>query len=216
MIQQLKYILSTLLIYSSLFAQTPDEINNRKNDSLTCIAADAYALRKNIDIKALRFTNETKLPIVMEAQIAEQKRRFERYKLNESEDSSYTPQQMLEKIDTDKEYAHIFAAEYWMAYNYQVMIPELINRLTNKTEVGLVNTADLIIGERIESGDLKFYGHGGVAFDDLYTIAGRASHLLKRVTGMDLGSVSMYSTPADLKKLQNRWGYWLLLLQKAK
>ncbi|MES2485166.1 MAG: hypothetical protein V4581_04355 [Bacteroidota bacterium] len=122
--------------------------------------------------------------------------------------------QVLEWIDNEKEYHPIFEAEYWMAYNYQSIIPKLIKRITDKKEVGLVNTADLIIWERIQSGDLKFYGHGGSTDDDLFTIAGRANYLLRAITGEHFGHVSMYATEADLKKLQNRWAYWLLQLQE--
>ena len=55
--------------------------------------------------------------------------------------------------------------------------------------VGLTNSADVIIWERIESGELKFYGHGWVIEDDLFSVAGRASWPLKELTGLSLGSV---------------------------
>jgi hypothetical protein len=116
---------------------------------------------------------------------------------------------MLDKIDNEKEYQYLFVAEYWIAFNYQEMIPELINRVTNKKEVGLINSADLIIDDRIKSGDLKFYGHGGVSFDDLFTVSGRANRLLTQITGEDFGHVSMYSTDKQLKELQDLWIAWL-------
>jgi hypothetical protein len=188
------------LWYEKLFAT---------EDSLTHIVADTYALKHKIDVVKLTFPGNEILPKKMKTIIKEKKSEAERLVIGISE----KPAKILGYIDRDKEYHHIFDAEYWMAYNYAAMIPELIKRLTNKTEVGLVNTADLIIWERIESGDLKFYGHGSFAFDDLFTVAGRANHLLTNITGEDFGRVSMHSTDADLKKLQNRWAYWLLQLQ---
>lgn len=182
-------------------------------DSLTHIEADKYCKTHTIKLSNLKIPPYQKLSLKMRAAIEEQKSEFERLKINTI---LVKPDQVLAQIDADKEYSHIFNAEYWMAYNYEAMIPELIKRITNKTEIGLVNTADLIIWERIDSGDLKFYGHGGVAFDDLFTIAGRANHLLTNITGEDFGRVSMYSTDAELKKLQNRWAYWLLQLQEKK
>jgi len=45
--------------------------------------------------------------------------------------------------------------------------------------VGLTNPMDLIIWDRIESGDLESYGHGLVSDHDLFTVGGRASWLLR-------------------------------------
>lgn len=180
-------------------------------DSLRHIEADTYSSKNSIDLNRLKAPEYDKLSPKMKKAIAESKEDAEWLKIiSLSEKAS----QVLYWIDKDKEYHHIFEAEYWMAYNYESIIPELIKRITNKKEVGLINTADLIIWERIDSGDLKFYGHGGVAFDDLFTVAGRANHLLSIITGEDFGRVSMYATEADLKKLQNRWAYWLLQLQE--
>jgi len=121
----------------------------------------------------------------------------------------YTPGFVLDKIDTDSNYLYINQAEYWIAFHYQEMIPQLIRRITNKKEVGLTNAADLIIEERIESGQLKHYGEGAISQDDLFTIAGRASRLLTQITGEDFGHVSMHSTPQDLQQLQQKWIGWL-------
>ena len=92
------------------------------------------------------------------------------------------------------------------------MIPELIKRITNKEEIGLVNSADLIIWERVQAKQMKFYGHGGVSKDDLFTIAGRANRLLSQITGEAFGHVSMYSTQEQLDRLQKKWMEWLISL----
>ena len=158
----------------------------------------------------LKFPENPKISEKFKNAIGEQTKEFNRLFLRNGEEvKNYTVKFILDKIDNEKEYGYIFAAEYWIAFNYKEMIPELISRLTNKKEVGLTNSADLIIQERIESGDLKFYGHGGVSFDDLFTVAGRANRLLKEITGEDFGNVSMYSTEKELKDLQSSWINWL-------
>lgn len=116
---------------------------------------------------------------------------------------------MLTRLDNDSNYYYLFIGEYWQAFHYNKVVPELIKRITNKKEIGLMNTADLIIWERVDAGDMIFYGHGGIVSDDLFTVAGRANCLLKKITGENYGNVSMYSTEEDLKKLQNHWIAWL-------
>lgn len=147
--------------------------------------------------------------------VQEKKREFKRLFTSEGPKiKKYTPQFILDKIDHDSNYHFLFIAEYWIADHYKEMIPHLILRLTDKTKVGLINTADLIIWERIQSGQLKFYGHGGVSSDDLFTIAGRANRLLSEISGQDFGHVSMYSKQDDLIQLQNKWQQWITLLNK--
>lgn len=184
-------------------------------DSLTHLVADNYGKTHKINLKKLTFPTLAKLPPAMVQRLAEQQKDFNRLIGKKGEkQADYTPELMLSKIDSDSNYHFLFVAELCTGAHYATMIPALIRRLTNKKEVGLVNTADLIIWERVQSGDLKFYGHGGIADDDLFTIAGRANHLLHKTTGLDFGRVSMYSAPHDLQKLQNRWAYWLMTLGK--
>jgi hypothetical protein len=181
-------------------------------DSLRYLEADNYGKTHLIDFNTLVFSADT-LPPAMQHAIKEQAKLYKLF-ADRAEAPVYTEAFMLGKIDTSSDYNYVATAEYWLVMHYEKMIPELIRRLTDKREVGLANTADLIIMERIQSGDLEFYGHGGVAYDDLFTVAGRANHLLKTITGEDFGSVSMYSTAEDLKKLQNRWVWWLMELNK--
>lgn len=177
-------IISCLLFVQILFGQKPTEI--------------------------LKFPENPKMFEKFQNAVEEHTKEFNRlFSKDNDEIKNYTVKFMLDKIDNEKEYKYIFAAEYWIAFNYKAMIPELIARITNKKEVGLVNSADLIIDERIQSGDLKFYGHGGVSFDDLFTVAGRANRLLTEITGEDFGHVSMYSTEKELLELQNSWIDWL-------
>jgi hypothetical protein len=147
----------------------------------------------------------------IERQTAEYFRLFER---DSTKTKNYPVSFILNKIDNDKNHRYLFLAEYWIAFHYRDIIPALIKRLTNKKLVGLTNSADLIIWERVKAKQMKFYGHGGVSDDDLFTIAGRANRLLTQITGENFGHVSMYSTPKQLKSLQQSWIHWLKTLQE--
>jgi len=97
--------------------------------------------------------------------------------------------------------------EYWVLFNYKIGIPELIKRITNTKEVGLVGSVNLIIDGRVESGDMPLET-GDVIFDDLFRVSGRANYLLKVITGEDFGSAGMYASEIELIKLQRKWIRW--------
>jgi len=162
----------------------------------------------------LKFPKEPKISQKFQNAIDEKKNEvYWVYKSNKEEIKNYTVEFILDKIDNNQQYSYLFHAEYWIVFNYQNVIPQLIERITNKKQVGLVNSADLMILERIDSGDLKSYGHGFIVDDDLFTISGRANRLLTIFTGENFGSVSMKSTPEDLNVLQKKWVDWLKNLQ---
>lgn len=159
---------------------------------------------------SLKFPSNAQLPDKFQKAIKEQTKEYVRLFYRDSTTTKhYSVPFMLDKIDNDSNYHYIFLAEYWIAFHYQYIIPELINRVTNKQEVGLVNSADLIIWERLQAKQMRFYGHGGISNDDLFTIAGRANRLLTKITGEDFGHVSMYSTREELMTLQKEWIKWL-------
>ena len=160
----------------------------------------------------LRFPDRVILPDNFKKAIADQLAEFERLFHNDSTYRNYSTVFMLGKIDNDSNYNYLFLAEYWIAFHYNEIIPELIKRLTIKKEIGLINSADLIIWERIKNKQMEFYGHGGNCADDLFTIAGRANRLLTVITGEDFGNVSMYSTKEQLVELQRSWIKWLKTL----
>ena len=164
----------------------------------------------------LEFPSKDKLPKEFQEAIEKQTKEYYRLFRNDTTTKNYSTDFILEKIDKDKNYHYIFAAEYWIAFHYQEIIPALIERVSNKKEIGLENTADLIIWERVTSKDLDFYGHGGVSQDDLFTIAGRANRLLIKITGKNFGHVSMYSTQEELEEIQTKWAKWLDKILKNK
>lgn len=158
----------------------------------------------------LKFPDKAKLPNNFKKAIKEQIDEFNRFFYRDSATTKhYSKSFILDKIDNDTNYNYIFLAEYWIAFHYKEIITELIKRVTNKTEVGLVNTADLIIWERIQSGQMQFHGHGGISNDDLFTVARRANRLLTVITGENPGHVSMHPTQEQLMALQKKWIKWL-------
>lgn len=164
---------------------------------------------------SLAFPKNAKLPVKFTKAIQEQRSEYNRLFYRDSAKTKhYSASFILDKIDNDSNYLpNLFLAEYWIAFHYSDIIPELIKRVTNKKEVGLVNSADLIIWERVQAKQMKFYGHGGISNDDLFTVAGRANRLLTQITGEDFGHVSMHSTQEQLDTLQKKWIKWLNSLQ---
>lgn len=108
-------------------------------------------------------------------------------------------------IDSEQEFWRLCAAKTWCFEHPSEVFPHLICRLSNKTKIGLVNTADLIIWDRIRSGELKFYGHGGGMQEDIFTVAGRASWILNWMTGEKFASVGIELTPALAREYQAAW-----------
>lgn len=160
----------------------------------------------------LKFPVNAKMSPQFKAAVERQQKQYEQLMGWNKEIKSFTPAYMLEKIDTSPDYNDLYIAEYWIAYNYQAMIPELIKRISNNTEIGLVESMDLVIPERVASGQMADYPNGQISEDDLFTVAGRANRLLKVITGEDFGDVSMKSSPFALKDLQNKWVEWFKTL----
>ena len=176
---------------------------------LFCSTLVSYG-QTQVDTLNLKFPENPKLSASFQKAIKEKTSEFNRLLYKDSATTkNYTAKFLLDKIDHDSNYQYIFIAEYWIAFHYEEIIPELIKRVTNKKEVGLTNSADLIIRERVQAKKMKFYGHGSISKDDLFTIAGRANRLLTEITGEEFGHVSMYSTNEDLARLQKKWITWL-------
>ena len=120
----------------------------------------------------------------------------------------------LAAIDTAKNLWTLCVAKSWCLKNYSQAFPFLVSRLTIKTKVGLENTADLIIWERIGSGDLKFYGHGGGMQEDIFTIAGRASWILNELTGEEFAVVHCSMTEVQANEYKRLWTEYIIELKK--
>jgi len=164
--------------------------------------------QSNVD--NLVFPKNIILPKEFSNQIKELREEFYRvFQKDTTKLKSYSKRIIFSNLDTKKDYLHTLEAEYWIAFNYQVGIPELIKRITNDKEIGLKNYMDLIIMERVENGDMTIDGHGKIILDDLFKISGRANYLLKDITGQNFGDVKMKSTEEELRELQKKWIEWL-------
>ena len=115
---------------------------------------------------------------------------------------------VLKIITSDKDFWKLAHSRFWCAKNASDIAPDLVSLITDSRIVGLKGYADLIIPDRIASGDLTFFGHGWVVPDDLFSVAGRASWILREITGQHFGHVSMKATPAELNKLSESWKEW--------
>lgn len=121
---------------------------------------------------------------------------------------SQNKETILKNLTSDKDFWKVAKTRYWAVKNAPEVIPDLIEMIKNPAFVGLEGQADLIIWERIESKDLKFYGHGWVVADDLFRVAGRASWVLSESTGQRFGVVTPKSTPEELKQISDDWAKW--------
>jgi hypothetical protein len=126
----------------------------------------------------------------------------------------FSRDKVLAIIDSEQGFWKLCAAKTWCFAHPSVVFPHLISRLSNKTKIGLVNTADLIIWDRIQTGELKFYGHGGGMQEDIFTVAGRASWILNWMTGEDFASVGIEMTPNMAIKYQADWVRYIQLNSK--
>ena len=121
---------------------------------------------------------------------------------------SQSKESLLSALETDKDFWKVAKARYWCMKNAPEVIPDLIKLVANPKVVGLESYFDLIIWERIQSKDLPFFGHGWIVPDDLFSVAGRASWILREITGQQFNAVSMKSTPEELKQLSETWAKW--------
>lgn len=118
---------------------------------------------------------------------------------------SFGLEQALSSIDTASSLWHVASAKSWCLDHYEEAFPHLIARLTHKKKIGLTGTADLIIHCRLSTGDLKFYGHGGVIMEDIFTVAGRASWILNELTGEEFAVVSCHHSKEELQDFKQQW-----------
>ncbi|MBL4704950.1 MAG: hypothetical protein JKY54_10535 [Flavobacteriales bacterium] len=115
---------------------------------------------------------------------------------------------VLAIIDTSTNLWAVCSAKSWCLKNGKESFPYLVTRLSMKKKVGLINTADLIIWDRISTGDLEFYGHGAGMQEDIFTIAGRASWILNELTGEEFAVVHGSLSEEQAEEYKRQWkGY---------
>ena len=127
---------------------------------------------------------------------------------------SFNLHNALTIIDTALELYTLGMAKSWCIKHYHTIFPYLVARLGDKTKVGLINTADLIIWDRIGTGELTFYGHGGGMQEDIFTIAGRASWILNQLTGENFAIVHADLTQEQSESFKLRWTEYINKLKR--
>lgn len=123
-------------------------------------------------------------------------------------------QDVLKMIDRIDQFGDVCKSKSWCLKNYQRAFPHLIARLSVKEKIGLENTADLIIGCRLNTGDLEFYGHGGAIGEDLFTAAGRVSWILNQITGENFVSVQCDMSKKNAEEYKTLWGQYIKKLEE--
>lgn len=117
-------------------------------------------------------------------------------------------------ITKTKDFELIFRTPFWIALDsthYTKFIPELILMLTDTTYIGLENAGGITIWSRMKDNAevLKQNPLNYQIDDDIFTIAGRASWILKRLTKNEFGIVKPNTTQKDLLTIQKQWIKWL-------
>lgn len=126
---------------------------------------------------------------------------------------TFNLQNALALIDTATDMS-FGSAKSWCIKNYRRSFPYLVARLSVKRKIGLENTADLIIWDRIGTGDLEFYGHGGIITEDVFTVSGRASWILNQLTGENFAEVHGNLTQQDAERFKTLWIAYIDKLKK--
>lgn len=114
----------------------------------------------------------------------------------------------IKVIKQEKDFWTYLSAKTYCVDHFKQAVPELIALLTDTTKVGLINTADLIIWDRMSTKELQFYGHGGVIDEDIFTVAGRSSHILNELTNENFALVHVATTLPELRIYQALWISW--------
>lgn len=142
-----------------------------------------------------------------------EKARIEREHCGNVYPETFNLETVLSIIDTALDFGRIRSAKSWCLKNYEQVFPHLIARLSMKKKIGLETEADLIIWERVRTGDLKFYGHGGGMNEDIFTIAGRVSWILNKLTGEDFALVGISLTEKQAEEFKNDWTAYITKLK---
>lgn len=181
-------------------------------DSIVNLEADNYGEKHTINLKRLKVPPFTSLSKIMQEKITMWQQHYNSWYKDDLKD--YTIAYTLNVIKSDKAYEHFYLLPERISMDYETLLPELIKLLTDPTEVGMEGYPGFMFCRNIAyTGPV---GCVAIPFsnDDLFTVAGRANHILKRITGQHFGNVLPNPDKEWLKKLQNRWAYWLLQLQE--
>ena len=127
-------------------------------------------------------------------------------------------QKALKIIDTEKDFLKLCQVKTWCLKNYQAIFPELIKRLTDTKEIGLNVFMDLhVLGREDYSWNnpMSTGSKAGIFVnEDVFTIAGRASWILNKITGEDFAEVRVTKKEEELQGFQKQWSKYIEDLKK--
>jgi hypothetical protein len=126
---------------------------------------------------------------------------------------SYRLRDALALIDTANTLS-FGSAKSWCMKNYHQAFPYLVTRLSDKRKLKISDAGDLIIWDRLNTGDLESYGHGGIIEEDVFTIAGRASWILNELTGENFAVVHANLTEQEAEKFKTLWKKYISKLKR--
>jgi hypothetical protein len=124
--------------------------------------------------------------------------------------------QALAILDTETGFFKVAAAAKWCYYHYDISFPYLVARLSEKKKIGITGAGDLLLWNRIETGELEFYGHGGGGPEDIFTVAGRASWVLDELTWERFAVVHITLTPEQAEQYKQQWVKYIRRLKKTR
>jgi len=179
-------------------------------DSVVNSETDQYGRKNKIDISKLSFPEIERLPKGMRERLTTFQNNYNSWFKDKLKD--YTFDRIIEIIKTEKGYDLFRLLPESISMEYQKMLPQVIKLITDDTEIGVTGYNGYMFCRGIGySGPV---GCIGIPFsrDDLFTVAGRANHLLKLLTYEDFGNVLPNPDKEYLRKLQNRWAYWVMQL----
>lgn len=125
---------------------------------------------------------------------------------------NYTIDEIRNFIYKETDYEKVFRCPFWIALDsvhYAVMIPELINALTDTTYIGLTNAFDVTIWCRVSKGQLQHNTYNYQIDEDIFKVGGRALWILKRLTKNQFGVIRCETKMDDIKSIQKSWLQWL-------
>jgi hypothetical protein len=104
----------------------------------------------------------------------------------------------------DPRFGFLYRASRLLAYDRH-MVWEVLPALRDPSFVGLEDAEDITV----EGRNMPLPDHGTIVREDLFTRAGRASWLLKQVTGHHAPVVGVQTDPRLLVDISNDWRFWL-------
>ncbi len=116
----------------------------------------------------------------------------------------------IRAIKSEKDYWNLKPAINWCIDNYESAVPILFDMLLDTTTVGLSSTNGIFFFGRPVEDRLKVLGCVAyeIVRDDIFTVAGRSSHILNKLTNEHFLVVKSWTQYSELQIYQGLWRTW--------